>query len=199
MKINKVRGSIIFLSFLSLLAMLIFKNKMIALVLSVICILAAAIMLYPNLAELTDISNDNPKIKTLKFVTIFDAVAVICCTVAALLIGTGSIEVTENGEKFFAACITAIIMLVLGNIAPKLPFSKHTGLRLPWTVVDEDTWVVAHRLVGYISIPLVLAYIACIPAISNFEALSMVVIILWIGIPGVFSYVFYHKKIRGLL
>lgn len=167
MRINKVRGAIIFLSFLALLAMLIFESNLIALVLSVICILAAVIMLYPNLAELTDISNDNPKIKTLKFVTIFDAVAVICCAVVALLIGTDTIEVTENGEKFFAACITAIIMLVLGNIAPKLPFSKHTGLRLPWTVIDEDTWVVAHRLVGYISIPLVLIYIACIPAIPR--------------------------------
>ena len=199
MKINKVRGAIIFLSFLALLAMLIFESGLIALALSTICILAAVILLYLNLAELTDISNNNPKVKTLKFVTIFDAVVMICCVVAAFLIGTGTIEITENGEKFFAACITSIIMLVLGNIAPKLPFSKHTGLRLPWTVADEDTWVVAHRAFGYISIPLVLAYIACIPAIPNFEVLSMIVIILWVGIPGVLSYVFYYKKIKGLL
>ena len=61
MKINKVRGAIILLSFLALLAMLIFENDMIALGLSAICIVAALIMLYPNLAELTDISSDNPK------------------------------------------------------------------------------------------------------------------------------------------
>ncbi len=198
MKINKVRGAIIFMSFLALLSMLIFENSLIALVLSAICILAAVIMLYPNLAELTDISTNNPKVKTLKFVTIFDVVVFICCVVVALLIGTGAIEVTEDGEKFFAACITAIIMLVLGNISPKLPFSKHTGLRLPWTVTDEDTWVVAHRLVGYISLPLVLVYIACIPVIPSFEILSLVVILLWIGIPGGLSYVFYYKKAKGL-
>ena len=199
MKIDRVRGAIIFLSFLALIAMLIFENSLIALVLSAICILVAVIMLYHNLAELTDISTNNPKVKTLKFVTIFDVVVFICCVVVALLIGTGIIEVTEDGEKFFAACITAIIMLVLGNISPKLPFSKHTGLRLPWTVTDEDTWVVAHRLVGYISLPLVLVYIACIPVIPNFEILSLVVIFLWIGIPGGLSYVFYAKKVNGLL
>ncbi len=199
MKIDRVRGAIIFLSFLALIAMLIFENSLIALVLSAICILVAVIMLYHNLAELTDISTNNPKVKTLKFVTIFDVVVFICCVVVALLIGTGIIEVTEDGEKFFAACITAIIMLVLGNISPKLPFSKHTGLRLPWTVTDEDTWVVAHRLVGYISLPLVLVYIACIPVIPNFEILSLVVIFLWIGIPGGLSYVFYAKKVKGLL
>ena len=109
MKINKVRGAIIFLSFLALLAMLIFEKSLIALVLSVFCILAAVIALYSNLAELTGISNDNPKVRTLKFVTIFDAVIVICCVVAALLIGTGMIKVTENGEKFFAACITVAV------------------------------------------------------------------------------------------
>ena len=89
-------------------------------------------------------------------------------------------------------------MLVLGNIAPKLPFSKHTGLRLLWTVTDEDTWVVAHRLVGYISIPLVLIYIACIPTVSNFEVLSGVIILLWVGIPGGLSFVFYYKKMKGI-
>lgn len=35
-----------------------------------------------------------------------------------------------------------------GNLAPKLPFSRHTGLRLPWTAADEDTWIVAHRILG---------------------------------------------------
>lgn len=198
MKIHKVRGAIVVMSFLALLVMLIFENGLVTLGLSAICILAAVILLYANLAELTGISNDNPKVKTLKFVTIFDVVVFICCVAAAFLMGTGVIEVTENGEKFFAACITAAIMLIMGNIAPKLPFSKHTGLRLPWTVADEDTWVVAHRLAGYISIPLVLVYIACIPAISNFEMLSMVVIILWIGIPGVLSFVYYYKKTKGL-
>ena len=74
MKINKVRGAIILLSFLALLAMLIFENNMIALGKSAICIVAALIMLYPNLAELTDISNANPKTRTLRFVTIFNAV-----------------------------------------------------------------------------------------------------------------------------
>lgn len=199
MKIHKVRGAIVVMSFLALLVMLIFENGLVTLGLSAICILAAVILLYANLAELTGISNDNPKVKTLKFVTIFDVVVFICCVAAAFLMGTGVIEVTENGEKFFAACITAAIMLIMGNIAPKLPFSKHTGLRLPWTVADEDTWVVAHRLAGYISIPLVLVYIAYIPVISNFEMLSMVVIILWIGIPGVLSFVYYYKKTKGLL
>lgn len=36
---------------------------------------------------------------------------------------------------------------VAGNIAPKLPFNRYVGFRLPWTVTDEDTWIFTHRLV----------------------------------------------------
>ena len=50
---------------------------------------------------------------------------------------------TAAGERYFAAALVLAVLLFLGNLAPKLPFSRHTGLRLPWTVADEDTWTVA--------------------------------------------------------
>lgn len=71
------------------------------------------------------------------------------------------------------------------------------GLRLPWTVQDEDTWNIAHRIWGYISIPVVLLYIACTCTIQDFKAVSVAIMITWIGIPGGISYVHFHKKYHG--
>ena len=71
------------------------------------------------------------------------------------------------------------------------------GLRLPWTVQDEDTWNIAHRILGYISIPVVLLYIACTCTIQDFKAVSVAIMITWIGIPGGISYVYFHKKYHG--
>lgn len=71
------------------------------------------------------------------------------------------------------------------------------GLRLPWTVQDEDTWNIAHRILGYISIPVVLLYIACTCRIQDFKAVSVAIMITWIGIPGGISYVHFHKKYHG--
>lgn len=71
------------------------------------------------------------------------------------------------------------------------------GLRLPWTVQDEDTWNIAHRILGYISIPVVLLYIACTCTIQDFKAVSVAIMITWIGIPGGISYVHFHKKYHG--
>ena len=93
--------------------------------------------------------------------------------------------------------IVAAVIFFSGNIAPKLPYSKHTGLRLPWTVTDEETWVVAHRVLAYVSIPLGIAYIAGVSVIENFEILTLATIILWVGIPGGLSYLFFHKKCGG--
>lgn len=197
MSVNKTRGIIIVLSILALAASLAIENKMVALILMSICISGAVFILYRHLGELTDISADNPKMKTLKGVTIFNIAVLVVCVLAAILIGTDIWKISENGEKYFAATIIAAVIFFSGNIAPKLPYSKHTGLRLPWTVTDEETWVVAHRVLAYVSIPLGIAYIAGVSVIENFEILTLATIILWVGIPGGLSYLFFHKKCGG--
>ena len=109
------------------------------------------------------------------------------------------ITFSENGEKMFVMVLVSCVILFAGLISPKLPYTKHTGLRWPWTVQDEDTWNVAHRIIGYISFPVVLLYLACTWTISNFEIVTLAVMIIWIGVPGGISYVFFQKKMQSKL
>lgn len=190
MNINKTRAAIIVLSALALVASFVCKNQWIALVLMAVCVLAAVAILYRHLAELTDLSSTNPKMKTLKLVTIFNTSIFVACVIFALLLATNVIHLKDDG-RYLAAAIVSAVMLFTGNIAPKLPFNKHTGLRLPWTVTDERTWIVAHRILGYVSIPLAFVYLAGVAAISNFKIWTLIVMVLWIGIPGWLSYRFF--------
>src|SRR5699024_7614176 len=135
-----------------------------------------------------------PKLKTLRFVTLFDVFLLLLCIGAALLAEAGIVGRNETADKYFAAALILAIMLILGNLAPKLPFTRHTGLRLPWTVTDEETWIVSHRILGYISLPLALVYLAGIPAVPDFKALSVIIFLLWIGIPSGLSLLFYVRK-----
>ena len=50
---------------------------------------------------------------------------------------TGKFVLSEENESVLASSIVSIVILVLGNISPKLPRSRYIGLRLPWTVADE--------------------------------------------------------------
>ena len=147
-----------------------------------------------HLEDLTHLPADSPKWKPLRWVTAFDAALVLVCVGAALLAETGHLPWTEAGERYFAAALVLAVLLFLGNLAPKLPFSRHTGLRLPWTVADEDTWTVAHRLVGYLSFPLALVYLAGLSLTAQFEALTLGVFLLWVGVPGLLSYLYFRRK-----
>lgn len=127
-----------------------------AVLLPAACLLAAVICLYRNLGALSGLTDDHPKVSTLRAVTLFNLALLIFCAVLAALLAAGVLRISENDEKYLAAAVVSAVILFLGNLAPKLPRTRHTGLRLPWTVADEDAWICAHRAVGYVPARLLL-------------------------------------------
>lgn len=196
---NKKRNQILFLSFLAMVVALFVKNEIVSILLTGGCILIASIILYRNLALLTSITTNDLKLKPLRATTIFNIIILLIAILSSILIGLDIISFTENSEKMFAMLLISSVMIFCGIISPKLPFSRHTGLRLPWTVQDEETWNLAHQILGYISLPLAFLYLAATWTITNFEIVTGIVMITWIGIPGIISYVFFWKKMHGKL
>lgn len=194
---NKKRGLILLLSFAALLIALRMENQLVSIFLVGGCILAALVILYRNLALLTRVTTADMRIGTLKVATIFNFVILALALVVAALDRSTVTELAETEGKLLAMGIVCAVILFGGIISPRLPFNRHTGLRLPWTVQDEDTWNVAHRVIGYISLPVVLLYLAAAFTIPDFEAVTVAVMLLWIGVPGLLSLVFWWKKYRG--
>lgn len=196
---NRKRGMILFLAFVTMMIALAVKNEVVSILLCGGCILAAVVILYRNLALLTSVTTEDMKLRTLRTVTVFNAAVAAAAIAFVAFARAGLMPVTENGGKTFAMALTILLMLFGGFISPRLPFTRHTGLRLPWTVADEDTWNVAHRVLGYISLPAVVLYIAAAWTISDFKTVSITVLLLWIGIPSAVSLLFFWKKMRGKL
>lgn len=199
MRANKKRGWILLLSFVSVLISVSIGNQVVSIVLASGCILAAVIILYRNLALMTSVTTDNMKMKYLRITTVFNIGLLIVCIALAVLTEIGSVTFSKAGERVSAMLVISAIMVFTGIVAPKLPFTRHTGLRLPWTVLDEETWDVAHRIIGYISLPLAAVYVGCSLTIQNFEAVTLAAILLWIGIPGGISGIYYWKKGKGMV
>lgn len=191
------RGVILFLSFAAMLIALTVKNEIVSILLVGACMLVAVVILYRNLALLTSITTDDLKIGFLRTTTIFNIIVLVIGILFAILESFDVFTFSENGEKMVAMALVSCVMIFAGIVSPKLPYSRHTGLRLPWTVCDEDTWNVAHRILGYISLPIALLYIACTLTISNFEVVTLCAMATWIGVPGVISYLFFKKKMSG--
>ena len=191
---NQNRGLILFVTFLSMMITMSVKNEVVSILMAGICMLIAAIVLYRNLALFTSLTTDDLRIGIFRVTTLCNISILIIGIVFAFLSAVDVITFSENGEKLFAMVLLSCIMVFIGIVSPKLPYNRHTGLRLPWTVRDEDTWKIAHRILGFISFPMVLLYIACALTISDFEIVSVVTMLIWISIPGGISYIYFHKK-----
>lgn len=193
------RNLILFLCFATLFVALAVQQPIVSLVLVGGCVLAATIVLYRNLALLTRISTNDLRLGVLRLTTLVNIGIIFIAMLTALLSATGVLAFSEHSERLFAMCFITVIMIFLGIVSPRLPFQRHTGLRLPWTVRDEDTWNVAHRILGIISLPLALLYVAASLTLDAFDSVTIAAIALWIGIPGVLSYIYYWKKYHGKL
>ncbi len=66
-------------------------------------------------------------------------------------------------------------------------------------MADEDTWNVAHRVLGVISLPFTVLYLAAgwTAAEESFKAMSIAAILLYIAIPSLISLAFWWKKFHG--
>ena len=191
------RNLILFFSMLSMLFALIIDNTIVSVLLTFACLLTAVIILYRNTALLTRTTTSVKKLGAVRITTLFNIGVLTVCIVAFVLSEMGILPFSNTDGKFFAMLLVSAIILFTGMISTRLPFNRHTGLRLPWTVHDEDTWNVAHRVLHDLSIPIVLLYLGCTLTIPDFETVTLLAMGLWIGLPSVISGVFFWEKMHG--
>ena len=145
----------------------------------------------------TSITTADFRLGILRITTLFNILVLVVGIIFSLLVAFDLLTFSENVEKLFAMALVSSVIIFAGIISPKLPFNRHTELHLPWTICDEDTWNIAHRILGYISLPIAILYIACTLTISNFEIVTLCAVEAWIGIPCMMSYIFFRKKMLG--
>lgn len=110
---GRKRGTILFLTFLTMLVALIVKNELVSLLLTGVCMISAAIILYRNLALLTNETTDDLRIGTLRVTTLINIGFLIIGILVACLTALDVITFSENGEenicdgiyKLYHACI----------------------------------------------------------------------------------------------
>lgn len=140
--------------------------------------------------EIAGLPAHHEKVKTLRKLNRFSLVFVLLCFI---VIGWQP-EITGLANKgHISTAIASLIMAVIGTAAPKIPFNRYMGLRLPWTIRDEDTWYVAHKILGFLTYPCI-ALILIGSLVGNPETFIKISIIGWIAIPGVYSALFYFRK-----
>ena len=194
---GKIRGILLWLTVLAVVLSHAVGNELLALGLSSALLILALVILYRNMGLLSASERGPVPTGRLRAATIFDIAVIALVALSALLVKTGVLTPAEEQEKFYAAVLVSVIIIGIGILAPGLPFNRHTGLRLPWTVTNEGAWNVAHRVLGIISVPLGLAYMSLSFITDKMEALTMITVGVWIGVPGLISLLYVYRLTRG--
>lgn len=191
---GKIRGLILLLTVISIVISHVFRNEILAVSLSSLLLIAVLIILYRNLSLLSIAFSGKRETGNFGIVTMFGIILIFSIAVFIVLIKTDAIRVSDSQEKLIAAAIVSVVIIFSGIVSPGLPYNRHIGLRLPWTVQNEGAWNIAHRVLGVISIPLGLIYISLAFFAGNMGLLTLVVVAIWIGVPGLISFLYMYRK-----
>ena len=87
-----------------------------------------------------------------------------------------------------------LLFVVLGNYMSKIKPNWFMGIRTPWTLSNEEVWNKTHRIGGkiFIAIGLIMIIGSFLP-IEGYWNLFPWMIILFVLIPLVYSYLLYRK------
>ena len=94
----------------------------------------------------------------------------------------------------FTSFFTGILFIIVGNYMPKCRPNYTIGIKLPWTLADDDNWVKTHRMAG----PLWMAggVLIILSGILQDKAVFVLIpaVLVMVLIPSVYSYLLYRKK-----
>lgn len=102
----------------------------------------------------------------------------------------------EARVELWTLMLLGLLFIVMGNYLPKTKQNYTIGIKIKWTLQDEQNWNATHRFAGKVWVAggLLMMASVFIPNISLFVLISSVLIL---GlIPGIYSYLYYKKQVK---
>lgn len=121
----------------------------------------------------------------------FIVVLAILMQAVIMLSGVG----VKLNVRLVASVPIGILCMVMGNYFPKCRQNYSMGIKLPWTLTDEENWTRTHRLAGYVWTVGGAAMVVC--GIAGWSCLFFGIMIVMAMIPAVYSFLIYRRKMGG--
>ena len=95
-------------------------------------------------------------------------------------------------------CFIGVLFVIVGNYLPKCRQNYTVGIKLPWTLADEDNWNRTHRLAGVLWIAggLMILAAGLLGRGSLSYVLFVAAIVLMTAVPTAYSFTLYRRKSR---
>lgn len=97
----------------------------------------------------------------------------------------------ETSHATLGMAFLGVLFIIIGNYLPKCRQNYTMGIKLPWTLHDEENWNHTHRMAGYLWI--LGGILMLINIFLKWDWLIVVVIAAAVLVPTVYSYLYYRK------
>ena len=85
-----------------------------------------------------------------------------------------------------------IVLALIGNYLPKCKQTYTLGIKLPWTLADEENWNKTHRLAG--KLWTIGGIVIAVLAFFNCLLVEIGILVIMVFVPTVYSYLLYKKS-----
>ncbi len=100
----------------------------------------------------------------------------------------------ELDISFFGELLLGLMFIIIGNYLPKARQNYTVGIKIPWTLANEENWNRTHRLAGYLwMICGILMILICLTRLVPGEWMVGLILIMTI-VPCIYSFWLYAKK-----
>lgn len=96
---------------------------------------------------------------------------------------------TSHGSLGMA--FLGVLFMIVGNYMPKCKQNYTMGIKLPWTLHDEENWNHTHRMAGYLWI--LGGFLMIVNIFLKWNWLVFAVIIVAAVVPTIYSYLYFRK------
>ena len=90
--------------------------------------------------------------------------------------------------------LMGLLMVIIGNWLPKCKPTWTLGIKLPWTLADEDNWNRTHRFAGPVWVVCGLVIMLCALIGGAFLWVIAAALVVMIAAPTVYSFLLFREK-----
>jgi uncharacterized membrane protein len=100
----------------------------------------------------------------------------------------------DMNVQIIVPLLIGLLMVIIGNWLPKCKQTYTLGIKLPWTLADEDNWNRTHRFAGPIWVACGLVIMLCGLIGGAFLWVMVAAFVVMIIAPTVYSYMIFRRK-----
>ena len=151
-----------------------------------------AILTFVNLICIIATSTD-PRRKNIsnKMFSVVISIVPVCSLLCGICIYANALGYKISVESIMPVFV-GILFFALGFILPKCKQNYTIGIKLPWTLHDEENWNKTHKLAGKLWI--YGGIIMIVSGLFNLTFIFMTIIFALVIIPTVYSFLIYKNK-----